>query len=208
MTMVQTGPFLDFEPDPNVWFVGPTPERPVEAWLPAATELIAQVFEIPEGDTGRREFVAGMLGLIARSEASVLPYYVIAWEAIEDVPTILFLGQVDRGEEVVLGTEPLPGEPSDVASLWLAAADSILVEPTVVEVVEASGGTVIHRALVYAHNTESNAVNVSVRYVVDTGDPQSVVLAQSMGLSAKDVLPRLDTFEDLLRTVTLNRVAG
>ncbi len=208
MTVAQTGPFLDFEPDPSLWFVGPTPERPVEQWLPAASELMAQVFEIPEGDTGRREFVAEMLGVIARSKASVLPYYVIAWEAIEDVPTILFLGQVDRHEEVVLGVDPLPGEASDVASLWLAAADSILVEPTVVELVEASADTILHRALVYAHNTESNAVNVSVRYVVDTGDPECVVLAQSMGLSAKDVLPRLDAFEEFLGTVTLNRAAG
>ena len=40
MTVTPEGPFLDFDLDPSLWLIGPTPDRPYDVWLPGAVDAL------------------------------------------------------------------------------------------------------------------------------------------------------------------------
>lgn len=203
MTTTQTGPFLDFAPDPQLWLVGPTPDRPPAGWIADALEVMVDFFEIAEDDTPRLRYLLDMLGVIGRTNPSTLPYRVLLWENLEDVPAVLYLGQVDRGVPEDLVGEHEGGAADEITELWLEATDVVTVEKPLREVLEAPAPMRLERSLVYGHGEEV-PVTVGVRYVVDVGDEGCVVLAQSAGVVPADVLSHLAEFEDLLRTVTLS----
>lgn len=182
-------PYLDLDPDPELWLIGPTPERPVERWLPAATDAIASGFGIGAARVSEREHIRDVLGLTARRHPSPLPLFVIRWRELHEVPLVLFLGLVEREE----GLE----------HLWLSAEDSPTVEPPVRERVGSAEGTTLDRALSYSHDGEGG-LTVGVRYVLDPGHPHALVLAHTASDSPGDILAATGDVEDLLRTVRIS----
>ncbi|GAB2748495.1 hypothetical protein [Nocardioides pakistanensis] len=186
MSSAELDPYLDLDPDPALWLIGPTPERPVEQWLPAATDAVVSDFGRGAEQAREREHVRDVLGLTARRHPSPLPLFVLRWRELREVPMALFLGLVER-------------EPG-LTDLWLDAEDGESVEPPVREPVPTGAGTTIERSLSYTHDGETG-LTIGLRYVVDTGHPVAVVLAHTASDSPGDILAAASDVEDLLRTV-------
>jgi hypothetical protein len=186
MSGAEVEPYLDLDPDPALWLIGPTPERPVEQWLPAATDACAASFGLDTGRTREREHIRDVLGLAARRHPSPLPLFVLRWRKPGEVPLAVFFGLVER-------------EPG-LADLWLDAEDGNPVEPPVRERVDSPAGTTIERSLSYTHDGEAG-LTIGMRYVADTGHPAAVVLAHTASDSPRDVTAAASDVEDLLRTV-------
>jgi hypothetical protein len=186
----RSGPFLDFDPDPAVWLVGPTPERPVEQWIPAATEAQIDFFGLADHQDRERGHVGDILASTARLHPSPLPLFVLRWRELSEVPLALFFGLVDA-----------TGEP-ELAEQWLNAADAATVEPPVVDELDAPDGMSLRRSLVYSLD-EAGAVVVGVRYVVSTGNPDGIVLAHAASDAPAEILSAREDIEALLRTVRI-----
>lgn len=121
---------------------------------------------------------------------SPLPYFLLRWRELTEVPLALFLGLVDpRAEE-------------DLAESWLGARDAMTVEPPVREEVPSAEGMSLHASLIYGTDDEGSVV-VSLRYVVDTGHPGGIVLAHAASDAPAEILAAREDIETLLRTVAI-----
>jgi len=184
-------PFLDVDPDPAVWLVGPTEARPLEAWLPAAVEVTLDSFAVAADHRPRvAPVVERILGDLATFE-SPLPYVLIRWRELHDLPLPLFLGLLDRAE----ADTDLDG--------WFGAADLPVVEEPLQEDLVAPAGMRIRRSLPYSAD-DAGRLAVGARYVVDTGHPDAVVLAHTASFSPTEVLKAQDDIVALLATVTVS----
>ena len=85
---------------------------------------------------------------------------------------------------------------------WLGQEDLEPVETPVVESLDAGPGTSLHRSLGYGVDA-NNGVVVSVRYAVDDGRPDALVLAHAVSDVPREVLAATDDIEAMLRTVTV-----
>lgn len=188
--MSRAGPFLDFDPDPEVWLVGPTETRPVDEWIPAATELMVGAFGLTEEQQNARELVGEILASTARAHPSELAYYVLRWSHPAEVPLPLFIGMVPRDEV------------EDLDLRWLAGEGSLTVEQPVVDELVAPPGTTVRRSLPYSL-AEDRTLVVGARYVVDTGHPEVLVFAHTASGDPSDVLKAQDDIEKFLATVTV-----
>ena len=183
-----TGPFLDFDPDPAVWLVGPTEARPVEQWIPAATEVMVEVFGFTDAQRNARELVGEVLAATARAHPSGLAYYVLRWPSPGEVPLPLFIGMVPRDEV------------DEADTTWLEAEDGLLVEKPVVDELVAPPGTTVRRSLPYSLS-EDRTIVVGARYVVDTGHPDVFVFAHTASGEPRAVLEAQEDIEKFLATV-------
>ncbi len=181
------GPFLDLDLDPEVWLIGPTPERPLEAWLPAATDVMSQVLGLRDEQSRERDVVAAVLGGTARQHPSPLPLFAIRWNDLHEVPLVLFFGLVEK--------EPGTGE------AWLGHTDGQTVEKPLVEEVEAEGLT-IRRSLGYGTDDLGGLV-ASVRYLVDSGRDDAWVLAHAGSDQPAHLTLAHEDIEALLRSVRI-----
>src|SRR5690349_7694875 len=93
------GPYLDLDLDPEVWLIGPTPERPMEAWLPGAVGVMSEVLGLRADQARERGVVEAVLGGTARQHPSPLPLFAIRWNVLTEVPLVLFFGLVEKDEE-------------------------------------------------------------------------------------------------------------
>jgi hypothetical protein len=172
-----------------VWLVGPTPARPAEAWVPAATEAKIANFGLAERETDARALVQDVLGLTARRHPSPLPCFVLRWRELHATPLTLFFGLVERDDRL--------------ACDWVTSADALTVEPPVVDDLTAPEGVALRRSFAYGVDESGGSV-VSVRYVVDTGHAEGFVLAHAASDSPAEILAARDDIEDFLRTVRVS----
>lgn len=189
MTVTPEGPFLDFDLDPSLWLIGPTPDRPYDVWLPGAVDALCASFELTDEQEHERGVVEAVLGSTARQHPSPLPLFVLRWPTVTETPLAVFLGLMER-------------DPSDLAARWLGHEDLEPVEAPVVESLDAGPGTSLHRSLGYGVDA-NNGVVVSVRYAVDDGRPDALVLAHAVSDVPREVLAAMDDIEAMLRTVTV-----
>ena len=189
MSTTSEGPFLDLDPDPSLWLIGPTPDRAADVWLPGAVDALCATFELSPEQEHARGVVEAVLGSTARQHPSPLPLFLLRWPAVTETPLAVFLGLMER-------------DPSDLAARWLGQEDLGAVETPVVEALSADPGTSFHRSLGYGVD-ENNGVVVSVRYAVDAGRRDALVLAHAVSDVPGDILAAMDDIEELLRTVTV-----
>ncbi len=153
---------LTEEPDPALWLVGPTDERPTEVWLPGATEVLVSSFGIAD-QARSRELVSRMLRVVLDHAEHGLPHLWLRWPDLETTPVALWFGIVGRE-----GPAELEG--------FLAGVDGDAVEPPVVETLEDSPEVTLRRSQMYRTSTSGELI-ATVRYVVDQGYPDALVVA-------------------------------
>lgn len=154
-----TGPRLTVRPDPAVWFVGPDEERPFEVWLPEAVELLKSVFGVGRRQTEVEHYLTLMLERIGRPSDGPLPYRLVRWLDVAELPVVASFGMVPREDDL---------------HEFLSVGDPSTVETPIVEDVPAPAGTTVRRAVSYS--SDEAGLLVEVRYVVDTGDDEAVML--------------------------------
>lgn len=163
----------------------------MEEWIPAATAAQVEFFGLGEDQEQERRHVGDILASTARLHPSALPYFLLRWRELAEVPLPLFLGLVD------------PAAEEGLADSWLSAADATTVEPPVIDVLDAPEGTSLRSGLVYSLD-EGGSVVVGVRYVVDTGHPGGIVLAHAASDAPVEILAAREDIEALLRTVVVS----
>lgn len=177
-----SAPALRLSPDPAVWFIGPDDERPYERWLPEAVELMMAVAQPPRRERARTEhFLTMMLGRIGRVDDHPLPYRVIKWLDLRQLPVVVYLGLVSRDAEAV--------------EAFLRAEDSAAVEPPVITHLPAAPGVIARRSLAYSQ--VEGELFVQTRYVVDDADPEVVVCLQAGQRSPGRVVSALEDLDAL-----------
>jgi len=186
---------LCYDPDPAVWLVGPTPpHRPYEEWLPGAVEVTSEGFEAKSEEA--RSYIRAVLERFGTDESMQLSEKMLRWRTITEVPLPFWFGMVPRDE--------VP--PEDV-EFFLAAENEPLVEPAMVDDVEARAGASLRRGLAYS--THPDGITVSVRYVLDDGHPDVVVLGYTAADAPGRLIAAFDDMEELLRTVEVKgRLVG
>jgi hypothetical protein len=162
----------------------------VEQWIPAATTAQVEFFGLGDDQQQARRHVEDVLASTARLHPSPLPYFLLRWRELTEVPLALFLGLVD------------PASEDDLAGRWLGAADATTIEPPVIDDLDGAPGTTLRASLVYSMD-EAEGVVVSVRYVVDAGNPRGIVLAHAASDAPVEILAARADIETLLRTVTI-----
>lgn len=176
------------EPDASRWLIGPTEERPPEVWLPGATEILVESFGIADQPRSR-ELVGRMLTAVLDHAEHGLPYVWLRWPALDVTPVGLWFGTVQRE-----GPEELEG--------FLTGADGDAVEQPVVETLEDSPEVTLRRGQMY-RNAGSDELIGTVRYVVDQGEPDHLVVAMAATWEL-GMFPRLvEDCDTLMRTVRL-----
>jgi len=180
------GPFLDLDPDPALWLVGPTPDRPTELWLDPAVDAVLADFGLQDSVPQVRELVEAILLTTATASGSPLPSFCLRWASFGEQPLPFFFGMFERDGETAS------------AHPWLDEARA--VEAPVVDEVEGFGGAQCFRSFVYSTSGETGDLAVGVRYVLDTGHPGALVLGQAASDVPGDVLSATDDLEALLRT--------
>lgn len=188
------GVSFDFDLDPALWLVGPTPERPAPRWLPGAVEVLAESFGL-DADDQRREAVQAILSVTVRKHPSPLPWFVLLWEDFERVPVVVFYGLVDRALD------------DDVAGAWLTERAEAAVEAPLVEDVAVAEADSCRRSIIY-QNHGGDSVTIDVRWALDTGHPDAVVLAHCASTVGAEVFRAIEPFEDVLRSVRLAPAAA
>lgn len=163
----------------------------MESWIPAATAAQIEFFGLGKDQQQARQHVGDILASTARLHPSPLPHFLLRWRELTEVPLPLFLGLVDIAGEAGL------------AQNWLAAADSVTVEPPVIEELHAPATMSLRSGLVYSLD-EGGSVVVGIRYVVDTGHPGGILLAHAASDAPVEVLAAREDIEALLRTVTIS----
>ena len=186
---------LCYDPDPAVWLVGPTPpHRPYEEWLPGAVEVTSEGFEAKSEEA--RSYILAVLERFGTDESMQLSEKMLRWRTITEVPLPFWFGMVPRDE--------VP--PEDV-EFFLAAENEPLVEPAMVDDVEARAGASLRRGLAYS--THPDGITVSVRYVLDDGHPDVMVLGYTAADAPGRLIAAFDDMEELLRTVEVKgRLVG
>jgi hypothetical protein len=180
------GPFLDVDLDPEVWLIGPTPERPLDAWLPGAVDVTCEGFGLEADQARERDVVEAVLGGTARQHPSPLPLFAVRWPELLQVPLVLFFGLVEKDQ--------------DTGEAWLAHADGTSVEAPLVEDVEAVEPLRIRRSFAYGTD-ELGALVASVRYLVDAGRTDAWVLAHAGSDQPAHLTLAREDVETLLRSV-------
>lgn len=179
-------PELRYEPDPAVWLVGPDDDRPVDVWVPGATEALVRDFEITDDET--RRFVERVLERFAAAPASDLTERLLRWRDVGEDPFVMFLGMVDREEWS-----------ADALEAYLHSDEEGLVEPALVSDVDAPEGITVRRSIGYS--SHDDGIVAGVRYVVDAGDREVVALMHTATRVPGRLIEALDDFDDLARTV-------
>lgn len=184
---------IEVEPDPDVWFLGPTEHRPVDVWLPEAHELLLRIFEVDPQRTEVADYLTAMLGRIGHqsTDDEALPYQLIRWLTLHEVPDVVSFGLVERD-----------GQQSLIEDFLTGGNQPNVVEEPVVDEVDGSDGR-IRRALTYA---DDGVLMIALRYVVDTGEPDAVVLVETAGRDLNTIVGLIDPLDDFARSVRLTRV--
>jgi hypothetical protein len=172
---VVSKPRLAVDPDPAVWFVGPTDARPFEVWLPDAVDLVKGVFEIGPEQAEKEQYVTLVLERIGQPSESPLPYRVVRWLDLQTLPLLASFGMVERSDAVREIEE------------FLSAVEEV-VETPIVEYSDVEGGLL-----------------VQVRYVVDTGDDEVVLLVLAGARSPGAIVSALDDLDTFVRTAQIER---
>jgi hypothetical protein len=187
---VVSKPRLAVDPDPAVWFVGPTDARPFEVWLPEAVDLVKGVFEIGPEQAEKEQYVTLVLERIGQPSESPLPYRVVRWLDLQTLPLLASFGMVERSDAVREIEE------------FLSAVEEA-VETPIVEDVPGPDGLTIRRAVSYS-DVEGGLL-VQVRYVVDTGDDEVVLLVLAGARSPGAIVSALDDLDTFVRTAQIER---
>ncbi|HET6561428.1 MAG TPA: hypothetical protein VFG72_06105 [Marmoricola sp.] len=180
MTSSVSGLQLDLDLDDLPWVIGPTEQRPFKQWLPAAVLLMSQIFDVRQRK--ERKYVTAMLERIGRPDRGPLPYKLIRWLELGEVPLVASFGMVERGTPELL-------------EAFLAAADSGPVERPVIEDVPAPAGVIVRRSLSYSQ--PDAGLFVEARYVIDNGHPAAVALLHAGERSPGAVVSALDDLDAL-----------
>lgn len=176
------------EPDATLWLIGPTEGRPADVWLPGATEILVESFGIDD-QARSHELVSRMLTAVLDHAEHGLPYVWLRWPALDVTPVGLWFGMVQRE-----GPEELEG--------FLTGADGDAVEPPVVETLEDSPEVTLRRGQMY-RNAGSDELIGTVRYVVDQGHPEQLVVATAATWEL-GLFPQLvEDCDALMRTVRM-----
>lgn len=178
---------LVYDPDPAIWLVGPTENRPAEQWLPGAVAALVGDWQLTRHDEQR--FVQAVLARFAADTPSPLSERLLRWPTIGEDPFPVFLGMVER--------EHWPEEELDA---FLRGVGEGVVEPPLVTEVEAPEDVRIRRALVYSTDG-SPAVVAAVRYVVDSGAASVLAMMHASTVEPGRLVEALDDLDDLARTV-------
>lgn len=184
-------PALDFDLDPGLWLVGPTPDRPPAQWVPAAVEVLCESFGL-DADDQRREAVHAVLSATVRKHPSPLPWFLLLWESFDRVPVVVFYGLVDRHLD------------DDLPHQWLVRRADAAVEPPLLEEVVVGDGARARRSIIY-QNLGGDSVTIDVRWSLDTGHPDAVLLAHGASTVGAEVFRAIEPFEAVLQTVRLGR---
>lgn len=186
-----SGARLAVQPDPAVWFIGPTEERPLDVWLPEAVELVKGVFGIGRKQAELEHYVTLMLERIGRPSDGPVPYRIVRWLDVQELPLVASFGMVAR--EVGEGD----------LQQFLSVGDATTVETPIVEDVTAPDGTTIRRAVSYS--SDEGALLVEVRYIVDTGDDEAVLLLVAGDRRPGAIVAALDDLDAFARTARIER---
>lgn len=186
------GPELVYDPDPSVWLVGPTEQRPLEQWVPGAVDVLASDFEI--SDPELRRYVNRVLERFASDESSPLTDRLMRWRSLGDTPFVLFLGMIDRAE---WSDAQIEG--------FLTAEGEALVEPAIVTDVESTIGTIIRRSIAYI--TYPEGLVAGVRYVIQGRATEAAVVMHSSTRIPGNLIEALGDVDVLAGTVDVRRAA-
>lgn len=183
---------LDVLPDPDVWFIGPDERRGFDEWLPQAVELLRKSFGVKRRQRDVVEFLTLMLARLGRPSESPLPYRLIRWLRLEDVPFVASFGVVPR--EIA----------EDGMDDFLAVTDGDPVEAPVIEEVSAPTGTSIRRSITYGRDEiQPESLLIEVRYVVDTGLPDAVAMVHAGAVSPGELMGVLRDLDDFARVIRI-----
>ena len=188
-----TTPRLDVSPDPDVWFIGPSDERDFEAWLPRAVELLKTTFGVKRKELEVENYLTQMLARIGRPDDSPLPYRLIRWLDLHEMPFVASFGLAMRAEV------------EDHLDEFLFVGDSNTVEKPIVEDVACPEGTNIRRAVSYSQ--DETALLVEVRYVIDTGDPEMMTIVHAANRGPGEIMGALTDLDVFARAVRITRAA-
>ena len=130
-----------------------------------------------------------VLGSTARQHPSPLPLFVLRSPAVIETPLAVFLGLMER-------------DPADLAARWVNQRGPRARRGTRGRVPRGRRRPSLHRSLAYGVDA-NNGVVVSVRYAVDAGRPDALVLAHAVSDVPGDILAATDDIEEMLRTVTV-----
>ena len=190
--MTVTGLRLDVDLDRLPWIIGPTEQRPLEEWLPEAVTLMKEVFGVGRKQLEVENYLAAMLERIGREEDERLPYQLIRWLDLRELPFVASFGMAERaGDEMI--------------EEFLRSSDLGPVEPPVVEQLPAPAGSSIRRAITYSQ--PDAGVFVEVRYVVDTGHPEAVALLHAGSRSPAEVMAALEDLDAAAATLRVSSAA-
>lgn len=181
---------LQWEVDSEVWFVGPTDDRPYERWLPEAVALVTALFEIGDDETDRLRYVAAILERIGSGtpDPDWLSYRLIRWPVLEETPFVVSYGLVER--------DP------DLAGYLVAKGQPVVEEPIVVESVGRHGSTT-RRAVAYYQ--DGRGLMINLRVIVDFGDAEVVALLDSATRDPKVLAVALDDVDRFAAGLSLER---
>ena len=162
---LQGGHTIEFtaEPDPRLWLIGPTEDRPPQQWLPAATEALVTDWGFGRRDAAAREMVGRMLAAVLEHSEHGLPYVWLRWPELDIAPVGLWFGIVAR-------------ESPEEVEAFLTGADGDSVEQPVVETLDDFPDVTLRRGQMY-RNAGSDELIGTVRYVLDQGHPEGLVVA-------------------------------
>lgn len=154
---------LESRADPLLWFPGPTRALPAEQWLPAAREFVE--LTVP-GAEGRSDEVADQLAdslapAPARATDLDLPWLFLHWRDARRAPVAVRLGVARRTE-------------GDAFAAWSSEHGE---RPVVEQLPDGAGRRVT------THLREEGADVYELRYVVEAGHPDLVVVALSRSRS-------------------------
>lgn len=192
MTSVST-PELVYDPDPAVWLVGPTDERPPGVWLPGAVDVMCRDFEIDDEDG--TAFVTRVLEAFSGEGDPVLSERLLRWRHPMDDPFPVELGMVARHDWS-----------DDELDQYVGCVDLPVVEPTMVETVEGGRGPRIRRGLAYS--LQDDILVVSVRYVIEASSASLVALLHTASDVPAQIVEALDDLDDLARVVDVRGEVG
>ncbi|TNC33107.1 hypothetical protein [Mumia zhuanghuii] len=181
---------LAYDPDPTVWLVGPTENRPPEQWLPGAVAALVGDWQLTGSEEQR--FVEAVLTRFAADSPSPLTERLLRWPTIHEDPFPAFLGMVDRAHW-----------PEEELDAFLRAEGEPVVEPPLISEIEAPEGVRIRRALVYSTDG-SPAVIAAVRYVVETGDSYPIAMLHASTPQPGRLVEALPDLDDLALTVRVH----
>lgn len=187
--MTPAAPVLEASADPDVWFVGPDETRPFEQWLPQAVDLVTHT--VPGADDpDRRAYVTLVLARIGQPADNLLPYRMIRWLDLDELPFVVTFGMAPR-EDVGDG------------SWFLDARDGDPVEAPIIDAVRAPDGLTVRRGVVWTE--VQGGLLVEARYVVDEADPDVVVLVQAANRVPGRVVAALDDLDRLAAGLRVRR---